>query len=264
MYEFHLKAYHKTMAERISPTEYLENKRAAGWKPTTLLGACRVLSVFFRYLEAQEIILKAPSIPSPRIPNIFPPSFNPGTLEATLKTIDRKTDFGCRDYALILFYADSGVRLSEALSLELPKLNLQTDSAQIFGKGGKDRIVGFGQTTRKALLSWLSRRPDSPTGYVFINRWGKRLADVTVEQKIKKLTRIAGVDSYRLNAHALRHFHALESLNAGADPKSVQRQLGHTTLAMTLKYVNRLEADAVRVSQRSSPIDRLRGGAVLR
>jgi integrase/recombinase XerC len=139
--------------------------------------------------------------------------------------------------------------------LRLSEMDIPSHRALLHGKGRKDRYVGFGHATSRALSAWILRRPAVNNDYVFINRYGGKLVDCTVSQRLKRLTRRAGIARPRLGIHALRHFFALAALRNGADPRTVQEQLGHSDLTMTMNYVSLLAGESVEVARRASPVD---------
>lgn len=260
-YEFNLSrfiAWVPSTPHEIDPGcvgEYLEGKKAGGWSDHTLHGAARAIKTFLAYLYGEGIVKVKPSFRMPILPEKIPVAFTDEKIRLLLSRIDPKTDFGCRDTALYLFFADTGARLEEVCNLRLTELDLRINTALLHGKGRKDRIVGFGTATSKTLQCWLLCRPELSHDNVFCNRYGAPFRGNTVEQQLKKLTVKAGIAQLRLNAHAFRHYCAISMLRNGADPKSVQRQLGHDDLSMTMKYVNLLEAESVKVTQKASPVD---------
>ena len=236
--------------------EYIGWQRSNGWADYTLHGSARAIKTFLTFLKAEGLIDTLPALPIPILPQKIPVAFTDEKIKKLLACLDPKTDFGVRDKALYLFFADTGARLEEVCNLRLTELDLRLGTALLHGKGRKDRIVGFGLATGKALGAWILRRPDLEHGFVFCNRYGTKFRGNTIEQQLKKSTVKAGINALRLNCHAFRHYCAISMLRNGADPKSVQRQLGHDDLSMTMKYVNLLESESVAVTQRASPVDR--------
>lgn len=235
--------------------EYIQALKAKGWADYTLHGAARAVKTFLTYLHKEGIVKTAPAFSMPILPKKIPTAFTDEKIRALLSVLDPKTDFGCRDTALYLFFADTGARLEEVCNLKVTELDLRLGTALLHGKGRKDRIVGFGSSSSKALAAWIIRRPVLAHDFVFCNRYGVKFRGNTIEQQLKKATVKANIAGLRLNCHAFRHYYAISSLRNRADPKSVQRQLGHDSLDMTMKYVNLLEAESVTVTQKASPVD---------
>jgi integrase/recombinase XerD len=164
-----------------------------------------------------------------------------------------------RDYALLLFYADTGLRLNEALSVRLIDLDMEAQKVKVLGKGAKEREVSFADTTANWLKKWLVRREGIASEWLWVSRYGSRLSDTSVSQRLKKLTRKAGIARTRLSVHALRHFFAIDFLRNGGDAKSLQRILGHSDLSMTMHYVNWAGDEAQMMHRRASPVDKIMG-----
>lgn len=245
--------------ERSILRSFLDSRRATGAGTFTIHAFWRVLRTFFGYLKTEGLMAHDPTdgLEAPVREKKLPVVFTPTDLLATLEQIDRSDPLGVRDYAAILFIADAWVRISEALGLRIDGLDISTHSAKVYGKGRKERVVGFGKTTAQALARWLAVRPECGCDLVFINRYGQPLSAYTLSQRIKGYTVKAGVAKFRLGAHAARHMGAIQSLLDGLDMVSVQRQLGHTTLEATRIYTQIANEDALRGQQRTSPIDRL-------
>lgn len=238
-----------------TPSQYIEHQAKAGWSAHTLHGAARAIKTFLQHLHSEGITPKV-TVSMPILPKRFPVAFTEDSIRTLLSHIDGKTDFGARDTALFLFYADTGARLEEAVGLKLGELDLRLNQALLHGKGRKDRMVGFGSSVSRALNAWLIRRPQVPCEWVFLNRYGGKLSGVQAQHRLKKFTKAAGIARKRLSIHAFRHYYALTALRNGADPKSVQRQLGHDDLTMTMHYVNLMSNESSSVCQQASPVDR--------
>ena len=129
---------------------------------------------------------------------------------------------------------------------------------KVFGKGQTERIVPFGNTTKKALLHWLvTWRPkmadDSDSLFVTVD--GRPLIYGPLSKAIKRLARKAGVP--RLHAHLFRHTFAVRYLMNGGDVMTSRLILGHSTLEVTQMYMH-LAATHVQVQHHKfSPVDRL-------
>jgi site-specific recombinase XerD len=165
---------------------------------------------------------------------------------------------GKRDEAFIRFLLDTGARVSEALDLTVDRLHLDAGRALLNGKGQKQRYVFFGPKTTRALLRYLAARDKKRlrSSVVFVNHDGTAMNRRHACQTITRLGRRANIRNKRCSPHTLRHSSALLFLRRGGDSLSLQRLLGHTTLAMTNRYLGSVSLDDLENEHRKvSPGD---------
>ena len=156
-----------------------------------------------------------------------------------LDTIDTTTSFGLRNKALLELMYATGLRLFEITNLQLEDIDLKNRRITIVGKGNKERIVFFNETAFDALNQYLKVRPimgkDQPA--LWLNKLGRPLSKRGVEDILKKHCQSIGY-SKNVHPHLLRHCFATHMLNAGADIKTIQCLLGHSSLAATQIYTH--------------------------
>lgn len=165
---------------------------------------------------------------------------------------------GRRDEAFIRFLLDTGARVSEALDLTLDRLHLDAGRALLNGKGQKQRYVFFGPKTTRALLRYIAAREKKRlrSSVAFVNHDGTSMNRRHACQTITRLGRRANIRNKRCSPHTLRHTSALLFLRRGGDALSLQRLLGHTTLAMTNRYLGSVSVDDLENDhRRASPGD---------
>lgn len=153
-------------------------------------------------------------------------------------TAPEEASLACRDLALAELLYGSGLRVSEALGLDVDDIHLAGGMARVMGKGGRERMAPLSDASVEALGVWLSERPylaspDSPA--LFVGVRGARLNRREAARRIALLCRKAGLD-VTVSPHTLRHSFATHLLDAGADLRSVQELLGHRRLATTQRY----------------------------
>lgn len=143
--------------------------------------------------------------------------------------------------ALELLYA-SGVRVGELVGLDVDDVDLHRRTVRVLGKGNKERVVPFGLPAANALQDWMSQgRPvlwepaAGPALFTGVRgaRWGSRQARETVDRALEALG-----DTSARGPHTLRHTAATHLLDGGADLRSVQELLGHSSLATTQLYTH--------------------------
>lgn len=150
---------------------------------------------------------------------------------------------------LELLYA-SGMRVGELTGLDVDDVDLQAGTARVLGKGAKERIVPFGTPAAEAVRAWLAAgRPrlvtDSSGPALFLGRRGRRVDQRQVRSSLQELLKHLP-DTPAMGPHGLRHSAATHLLEGGADLRTVQELLGHSSLATTQIYthvsVDRLRA----------------------
>ena len=169
-----------------------------------------------------------------------------------------------RDRALLELIYGAGLRVSEARDLDVVHLNLGARELRVVGKGSKERVVLIGVPARDALSLYLRDvRPTLATedsgGALFLNRFGGRLSQRSIQQKVRSYASQAGLGDW-VHPHTLRHSYATHMLEGGADLRVVQELLGHASPATTQIYTHVTGAEARRVYEaahpRSSPDER--------
>ena len=144
----------------------------------------------------------------------------------------------CRDLALAELLYGSGLRISEALGLNIDDVQLSSRVLRVMGKGSRERLAPLSDTSCDSLKSWLDERPlmahpDEPA--LFVGSRGSRLDRREAARIVERLCRRAGLD-FTVSPHSLRHSFATHLLTAGADLRSVQELLGHSRLTTTQRY----------------------------
>lgn len=145
-----------------------------------------------------------------------------------------------RDWAAFELIYAAGLRVSEATGMDVADLDLGRRTARVLGKGDKERVVPFGAPAARALEAWLARRCELATpksgAALFLGVRGGRLDPRALRADLHRLTAQAGVKD--LAPHGLRHSSATHLLEGGADLRSVQELLGHSSLATTQRYTH--------------------------
>lgn len=160
-----------------------------------------------------------------------------------------------RDICLAELLYGSGLRISEALSLDTGRLGPESEAVRVLGKGGKERLAPLTDTARQALADWLAARSDMAQPgerALFVGVRGKRLNRREAQRIIEALCRKAGLPQ-AISPHGLRHSFATHLLEAGADLRSVQELMGHARLSTTQRYTHLNLAHLMSVYDKAHP-----------
>ncbi len=155
-----------------------------------------------------------------------------------------------RNHAMLHLLYATGIRVSELVNLPLRSCNLTSCHVRVLGKGNKERMVPFDETTRERLTTYLEQgRPlllkNRPSTLFFVTTRGRAMTRNRFWQIITEAARNAGIRQ-RVSPHMLRHSFATHLLAGGADLRAVQMMLGHSDITTTQIYTqvdkNRLKA----------------------
>ncbi len=143
-----------------------------------------------------------------------------------------------RDVALFTLLYGSGLRINEALSLDVGCVRADAETLLVQGKGGKQRLAPLLPAVRQALADWLRMHPDrQPGSPLFVGVKGGRLTARVAQRTLANFRGLAGLPAHA-TPHALRHSFATHLLSGGADLRSIQELLGHASLSTTQRYTS--------------------------
>jgi integrase/recombinase XerC len=217
---------------------------------------------FLRYLRREEIIDDDPGalVATPKRDVRMPAHLSEREMAALLAAPPADTPLSRRDRAILeLFYA-SGLRLSELVGVDLDDIDVSSRRVRVRGKGGKERILPFNQSTARALRAYLADRETliaqvgraGRSSPLFVNYRGTRLTVRSVDRIVR---RYAAASSTRMgiSPHALRHSFATHLLQRGADLRAIQEMLGHERLSTTQRYTHVNAAQLLEVYRKAHP-----------
>jgi site-specific recombinase XerD len=209
------------------------------------------LRAFLKYLAKQDIKTLAPEkIELAKMPDRQIEFLEGTELEAFLKApeiIDQPQIIKLRDKAILETLFCTGLRVSELASLKIEAINLNKDEFTVRGKGSKLRVVFLSNQAKHYLKKYLDARKDM-SQYLFTNhdkasikrnksKEDKGLTPRSVQRIVQKYAKIAGITK-KITPHVLRHSYATDLLNNGADIRSVQTMLGHSSITTTQIYTH--------------------------
>ena len=222
--------------------------RHAGSKATSANRRLTVFKRYFRWALRERRLDADPTLrlAAARQPLRVPKTLTESQVEALLAAPDTDTPRGLRDRAMLELMYASGLRVSELVGLRSVHLSLADGALRVTGKGGKERLVPFGEEAHGWLVRYL--REARPTllsgraaGALFVTaRSAAADGSMTRQsfwQLVKKHARQAGI-AVPLSPHTLRHAFATHLLNHGADLRAVQLLLGHSDISTTQIYTH--------------------------
>ncbi len=223
------------------------------------------LRSFFRWACREGHLAKNPArgLPAPRAGRALPRAMTLPDTEALLEASDEGA-LPERDRAIFELLYATGVRVSEAAGLDLEDVDFSARLVRVSGKGGRERLVPFGEPAGEALSDYLPRRaaarrkreetgdPESGGEPLFVNARGGRLTTRSMSRLLKRRLRASGL-STDISPHALRHTFATHLLEQGADLRAIQEMLGHASLSTTQKYTHLDAARLREVYRRAHP-----------
>jgi site-specific recombinase XerD len=181
---------------------------------------------------------------APRRPRRLPDAPKESEIDELLDRADGETPLALRNRALLELLYSAGLRSAEAVGLDLANVDFEREALHVHGKGGKERMVPLGEEAAHHLARYLREaRPKLARGAVdavFLSARGRRL-DTSV---VRKLVR---------HPHRLRHAFATHLLEGGADLRTIQELLGHSSLSTTQIYSHVDAKRLRRVYDRSHP-----------
>jgi integrase/recombinase XerD len=217
----------------------------------------------FRYLRREGRVACDPTqaLALPRFAARLPELLTRAEVLALLAAPGTDTAAGLRDTALLELMYASGCRVSEALDLCIPRLDLREAVVRLVGKGNKERMVPLGVPAQAALARWLvegrpalvARARKAPREqWVFVNQRGGRLSRQGWWQRLSQHAQAAGI-ARAISPHKLRHSFATHLLEGGADLRSVQALLGHADISTTQIYTHVSERHVREAYDRHHP-----------
>jgi integrase/recombinase XerC len=218
------------------------------------------LRSFFRYLARRHGMENTAIrlVATPRTKRPVPRALAASQARGVAHDIGEVSDTAsvqARDTALFTLLYGCGLRIAEALSLDLrdAKAAMSTATLRVVGKGSKERIVPMLPAVRDALMGWLAHHPDpAPDAPLFLGARGKRLDPGVAQRTLRAYRRLNGLPEHA-TPHALRHSFATHLLAGGADLRSIQELLGHASLSTTQRYTAVDEAQLLTVWRKSHP-----------
>lgn len=206
-----------------------------------------VLRTFLKFLSKQDLIVVSPEkIEIGRMPMREVDFLELDEIHRLLAAASGKDFKALRDRAILEVLFCSGLRVSELVNLNRDQVNIRKQEFSVLGKGGKIRLIFLSDEAKRALETYLSKRRDVDLALfvAYSKGFGKksdgddlRITPRTVQRIVKHYARKAGI-AKDVHPHTLRHSFATDLLSNGADIRSVQAMLGHSSIMTTQVYTH--------------------------
>lgn len=200
---------------------------------------------FYKYLILENEIDYNPTelLESPRIGRKLPTFLSIEEVDKILYAIDRSTNEGERNRAIIETLYSCGLRVSELVNLKISDLHLDEEYLLVTGKGNKQRLVPIGTFAIRHINLYLKttrikiKLQKGAEDFLFLNRRGNKLSRVMIFTIIKQLAEKAGIKKI-ISPHTFRHSFATHLVEGGADLRAIQEMLGHESITTTEIYTH--------------------------
>lgn len=207
------------------------NKRSVSRKISTLKS-------FFKFMTREGEIKNNPAVSLiyPKLEKLLPKFLTEEEVRRILSLPTENDISRLRDKAILEFLYSTGARVSELAASKISDVDLISGIAKVMGKGRKERLLPLGEPAVLSLKKYLDKRMDKNPS-LFVNHRGGSLTDRGIRLLIDRYITKASF-SFKLSPHMLRHSFATHLLNRGADLRSVQELLGHSSIATTQIYTH--------------------------
>ncbi|PIU82955.1 MAG: tyrosine recombinase [Elusimicrobia bacterium CG06_land_8_20_14_3_00_38_11] len=250
--------------------DYLWERKLLKKSAPTIFREQEAIKGFYKFLftEGHIKINPAVQLKSPKLEKYLPDTLTIEEVEKLLETPDLTKLKGIRDKAILETLYATGMRVSELTELKISDLNLDVGFTKCLGKGSKERIVPIGSKAIEAIENYLKvregkeiermkhyldarrkkaeeslkkywniRKKIIDNDILFLNPSGKKISRISVWKIIKKYARKAGITK-KISPHTLRHSFASHILERGADLRTIQEMLGHSSISTTQIYTH--------------------------
>jgi integrase/recombinase XerC len=236
--------------DHILIRDFLNTLYLADLEKSSVARTLSALRTFFKFLVRRQYLERNPSqlVSSPRLSKRLPSKLSEAEVKQMIEVAGEPDMKHLRDRAILELLYASGLRVSELVGLNDLDVDLNERLVRVLGKGSKERIVPFGSYAADAIRAYDSERLRRlPGGKIirdkvgnrplFVNLRGSRLTVRSVQRLIERY-RVHLGSGRRVTPHTLRHSFATHLLESGADLRSIQELLGHSSLSTTQRYTN--------------------------
>jgi integrase/recombinase XerD len=241
---------HEVMPQDIKTDrieEFITGLYQTGLEASSLARNISAIRSFHKFLVRERTSAENPAenLHQPKkgqyLPSVLSIDETMRILDAPLKQ-EPQGKLHLRDKAILEFLYATGIRVSELVDLRQLNIYFDAGFARIFGKGSKERLVPAGRAAIEWTVRYINEQRISlisrdSEDYVFLNSRGKKLTRMAIFNIVRHYARLAGVTK-EVSPHTFRHTFATHLLEGGADLRSVQEMLGHSSITTTQIYTH--------------------------
>lgn len=222
--------------------QFMRVELSSGVSHRSLARSLSALKSFYKYriYIGQTLASPLALIEQPELWKTLPETLSFDEVDRLLGLPDVTSPRGVRDKALLEILYATGMRVSELTAITLPKVNREMGFLRVFGKGGKERLIPYGEEASRWIDLYIDKfRPlllgKKSTNLLFFNPFGEALTRQGVWKILKGYGRLMGIEE-KIHTHLLRHSFATHLLEKGAGLRLVQTLLGHSQISTTEIY----------------------------
>lgn len=235
-------------ADDLDVSNYLTILKKKNESRNTIIRKISSLRSFYKFLIRNNELEENPfdDVNLKKHPNHLPRFFYEKELYELFKSAKNgeNSQLALRNYAIIELLYDTGMRVSECVSLSYRDIDFDNRIINVIGKGNKQRYLPFGKYLIKALDEYkkgcrneIMNKYQKTHDFVFINQYGDQLTSRGIEYILDDIVKRTSLTT-NIHPHMLRHTFATQMLNNGADLRTVQELLGHSSLSTTQIYTH--------------------------
>lgn len=221
--------------------------------------ALAALRQFYRYLKDENRLEDNPTenVDTPEVKKTLPDYLTVEEIKELFDCFNEQDPYEMRDKAIFELLYSSGLRISEACNLRLEDLDLENLFLTVRGKGGRERLVPFGQKSLEVIQNYMENAREKIlksrySQYLFISKKGDLLNRKSVWRLLKKYISRTGIKK-PVTPHTFRHSFATHLIENNADLRSVQELLGHLDISTTQIYTHMASRTLKEVHKKFHP-----------
>lgn len=239
--------------------QFMARQKSKGFAVPSISRTLSSIKSFHRFLLREKIISKDPTsaIDTPKLWKKIPNVLTSKEVVKLLTQPNIRLVRGLRDKAILELMYATGLRVSEVSSLNILDVNIEAGFLKVRGKGGKERIVPIGKVASHFLSRYLNTSrskilKSKTSNAIFVSSYKKKLSRQSIWKMIKFYIKKAKINK-QISPHTLRHSFATHLLEGGADLRSVQEMLGHSSISTTQIYTHINKARLKEIHKKFHP-----------